>query len=121
MYVYLLCRRHDHLCIPVGLVHYVNPQDGQTLLHRAAEGCRSDNITLLLRTDEELANIQDNFGNTALQIACRRAHKQTVKALLVNCVLVCPTYPTVVVSPHHHCIGHTLNKAFFFFICYYFF
>ena len=66
------------------LVRYTNPHDGQTLLHRAALGCHSDNITVLLRTDEKLANLQDHHGNTALQIACSKAHKPAVKALLVR-------------------------------------
>lgn len=69
---------------PTGLLHYINHKDGQTLLHRAAEGCQSDNVTLLLRTDEKLANIQDKYGNTALQIACTKAHKATVKCFLVK-------------------------------------
>ena len=69
---------------PTGLLRYASPRDGQTLLHRAAEGCLPDNVTLLLHTDEELANIQDNYGNTALQIACTKAHKPTVKAFLVR-------------------------------------
>ena len=66
-----------------GLIRYASPHDGQTVLHRAALGCQTDNVVLLLRTDEKLANIQDNYGNTALQIACSKAHKQTVRALLV--------------------------------------
>lgn len=41
-------------------------------------------MTLLLHTDEGLANLQDNYGNTALQIACSKAHKPTVKAFLVR-------------------------------------
>ena len=68
----------------LGLVRYASPKDGQTLLHRAAEGCLPDNVTLLLQMDKELANIQDNYGNTALQIACSKAHKPTVKAFLVS-------------------------------------
>ena len=79
---------------PTGLLRYASPRDGQTLLHRAAEGCLPDNVTLLLHTDEELANIQDNYGNTALQIACTKAHKPTVKARK----LLCPTYFLQVVS-----------------------
>ena len=75
---------YDHFISFLGLVRYVSPKDNQTLLHRAAEGCQPDNVTLLLNMDEELANIQDNYGNTALQIACTKAHKPTVKAFLVR-------------------------------------
>ena len=54
-----------------------SPRDSQTLLHQAAEGCLPDNMILLLHTDKELANIQDNYGNTALQIACSYKGTQT--------------------------------------------
>ncbi len=66
------------------MLHFSNPIDGRTALHRAAEACRHDNITVLLRADEELANMKDIVGNTALHLACLKAHKQTVKALLVR-------------------------------------
>ena len=68
------------------LLHFVNPADGCTALHRAAEACRYDNVTVLLKADEELANMQDHVGNTALHLACFKAHKQTVKTLLVSTV-----------------------------------
>lgn len=68
----------------IGLIKYVSRKDGQTALHRAANGCQSENVLLLLNADEGLANKQDNLGNTALHLACAKAHKPTIKALLVR-------------------------------------
>lgn len=67
-----------------GLISYTSPKDGQTALHRAANACQSENVLILLDADETLANKQDNLGNTALHLACYRAHKPTIKVLLVS-------------------------------------
>ena len=37
-----------------------------------------------MKRDEQLANMQDYDGNTALHLACNKAHKQTVNTLLVG-------------------------------------
>ena len=66
------------------LIRFCNPRDGQTTLHRASNACRHQNVALLLRRDEELANMQDFEGNTALHLACNKVHKQTVSTLLVR-------------------------------------
>ena len=65
-------------------MHYTNPVDGRTALHRAADAGQFDNVSVLLKADEELANMQDFVGNTALHLACLKAHKPTVRALLVS-------------------------------------
>ena len=59
-------------------------RDGRTCLHRACEATNPQNVALLLKRDEELANIVDYAGDTGLHLACNQAHKQTVQTLLVS-------------------------------------
>ena len=41
-------------------------------------------VSLLLTEDPLCANIQDKEGNTALHLACHKAHKRSVNTLLVR-------------------------------------
>ena len=70
--------------VDLGIIRLTSSRDGQTALHRAAESNQYDNVSLLLNEDPMCANIQDKQGNTALHLACWRAHKRTVKILLVS-------------------------------------
>ena len=87
---------------------YVNPYDKQSLLHRASLACRHDNVSLLLEWDEELANMQDKAGNTALHLACGKAGSKvgrlTVQALLVSVQeQLCSTKEFLEHVGHTHC------------------
>lgn len=66
------------------LIRYVNVRDGRTALHRACEATNPQKVALLLKRDEELANIVDYGGDTGLHLACNKGDKQTVQALLVS-------------------------------------
>ncbi len=72
------------VCVCAVLLRAASPVDGCTALHRAAEAGRHDNVGVLLLADEALANTRNIAGNTPLHLACLRAHKQTVKTLLVS-------------------------------------
>lgn len=70
------------------LIRFCNPRDGQTALHRASAASRHQNVALLMRSDAELANVQDLDGNTALHLACNTLHRPTVTTLLnFECVM----------------------------------
>ena len=55
-------------------------------LHRAASLDQHKIVSLLLKEDPLCANMQDKEGNTALHLACHKAHKHscTVNTLLVR-------------------------------------
>ena len=75
---------HSHLSLLPDIIRLTSLCDGQTALHRAAYWDRHKIVSLLLNEDPQCANIQDADGNTALHLACRKAHKNTIKALLVR-------------------------------------
>ena len=66
------------------IIRLSSPRDGQTALHRAANSDQHEIVSLLLTEDPLCANIQDKNGNTALHLACHKAHKRTVNTLLVR-------------------------------------
>ena len=70
--------------LPPDIIRLSSPRDGQTALHRAANSDQHEIVSLLLTEDPLCANIQDKDGNTALHLACRKAHKCTVNTLLVR-------------------------------------
>ena len=70
--------------LPPDIIRLTSPRDGQTALHRAASSDQHDIVSLLLTEDPLCANIQDKEGNTALHLACRKAHKRIVNTLLVK-------------------------------------
>ena len=70
--------------LPPDIIRLTSLHDGQTALHRAANSDQHKIVSLLLNEDPQCANIQDTDGNTALHQACRKAHKNTIKTLLVR-------------------------------------
>ena len=74
--------------LPPDIIRLTSPHDGQTALHRAANSGKHEIVSLFLTEDPLCANIQDKEGNTALHLACRKAHKCTVNTLLVRKVEV---------------------------------
>ena len=70
--------------LPPDIIRLTSPRDGQTAVHRAASSDQHEIVSLLLTEDPLCANIQDKEGNTALHLACHKAHKRTVNTLLVR-------------------------------------
>lgn len=94
----------------IRLIRFCNPRDGQTALHRASSACRHQNVILLLKRDEELANMQDFEGNTALHLACSKMHRQTISTLL-NCKCVFTMLRNKKNElPEHKCIKTSIKK-----------
>lgn len=70
-------------------LYATNPYDGRSPIHRAVE-CTEKNagltiVNLLLKTDSEIANLQDRDGFSPLHLACQLDRKKIVKKLLVSC------------------------------------